>query len=193
MIKIEAHTVNLSGITNAILSKAIDLVQHDLFGNVTRTSPVDKGNLKSIEEFHDDVRNGESRIFFKDGTVAAVVTYEDGEKEGLEKRFYPDGGPRIFATYANGQMHGPYSVFFTNGRKEIEGHYYEGLRDSTWVFYDARGNEKYSLKFDKGEPLNRELLDSMQREEFRRYEQNRQQLRDPEQYRNNPEEYLRGF
>jgi antitoxin component YwqK of YwqJK toxin-antitoxin module len=153
----------------------------------------EKGNLKIMEMYRDDKRNGESRIFFNDGTLAAVVNYSKGEKEGLEKRFYPDGSPRVFIQYKNGQMHGKYVVFYKKGIEEIEGYYNQDRRDSTWVFNDAAGQKKFSLAFDKGEPLNKDLLDSMQREEFRRYEHNRDRLKDPEEYRNRPEEYIRGF
>lgn len=151
------------------------------------------GNLTSKEVFENDVRNGESLIFFDDGTKAAEMTYKKGKKDGLEKRYYPDGSPRVYINYKNGQMHGPYKIFHTNGVEEIEGLYNHDRRDSTWVFYDAQGNVNYKVEYENGKPTNKEELDSIQRKKFERFEQDRDRLKDPEQYRNRPEEYIQGL
>ena len=152
-----------------------------------------KGNLTSKEVFEDDVRHGKSRIFFDDGTIAAEVTYKNGKKDGREKRFYHDGSPRVYITHKDGKKHGSYKVFYTNGEEEIEGRYNNDRRDSTWVFYDASGYVNYKIEYENGEPVNKDQLDSLQREKFERFERNRKRLKDPEQYRNNPEEYIQGF
>ncbi|WP_016779157.1 hypothetical protein [Anaerophaga thermohalophila] len=49
------------------------------------------------------------------------------------------------------------------------------------------------MKYKDGEPLNKAKLDSLQRQEYNLYEQNREELEDPEDYMNNPSELIRGF
>lgn len=150
------------------------------------------GNLKSKEMFQFDKREGKSKVFFDSGQSASEVNYEKGKKHGVEKRYYPDGKLRVSLTYQNGQLDGLYSVFFEDGQKEIEGYYKNNMRHETWTFYDARGNKRFSLMFDNGELQNEELLNEMEREEFRRYEENRKRLKDPENFRGRPEEFIRG-
>jgi antitoxin component YwqK of YwqJK toxin-antitoxin module len=99
----------------------------------------------------------------------------------------------VFINYKDGDFHGAYTVYFPDGKEEITGFYKEGKQDSLWIFYDALGREKFSLKYKDGEPLNKAKLDSLQRQEYNLYEQNREELEDPEDYMNNPSELIRGF
>ena len=150
-----------------------------------------EGNLKAKEEFQFDEKAGRSEIYFDSGEIAAEVTYQKGEKQGEEKRYYPDGTLRVSVNYDNGNIDGSYDVYFENGQKEIEGFYKDNLRDSTWVFYDSLGRKKFTLIYENGILQNEDLLTEQEMEEFQRYEENRQKLKDPENFIGNPEEYMR--
>jgi antitoxin component YwqK of YwqJK toxin-antitoxin module len=152
----------------------------------------EKGRLRAKENYESDKRAGEARVFFNSGELASIVTYENDEKQGPEKRFYQGGQLRVYISYDKGTLNGPYDVYYQNGKKEIQGYYKNDKRDSTWVFFDATGNVKFSVQFEDGEPQNKEQLNAMQQEEFRIYEENRKRLKDPENYRATPEELMRG-
>ncbi|SFD81920.1 toxin-antitoxin system YwqK family antitoxin [Thermophagus xiamenensis] len=153
----------------------------------------ERGRLRSRETFENDLQQGLSEIFYDSGTLAAEVLYWEGKKQGLEKQYYPDGSPRVYINYKDGKFDGAYTVYYPDGKHEITGYYKDGKQDSLWIFYDALGREKFSLMYKDGVAVNKDKLDSLQRQEYNLYEQNKERFEDPEKYMNNPDELIRNF
>jgi len=73
----------------------------------------------------------------------------------------------------------------------MEGKYDNDLYDGTWVFYNKDGTEKIRFDYKKGVLLNQGRFDSLQMKELETLEQMKGKIKDPEKFRDNPEEYLR--
>jgi antitoxin component YwqK of YwqJK toxin-antitoxin module len=93
--------------------------------------------------------------------------------------------------YVSGKREGWSIAYFENGMHEIEGAYGNNLRDGSWKFFNMDGDLRFELIYDKGELKNPEVLDAIQQKEFDEMEKSRGNLRDPEDFINNPDEYIR--
>ncbi len=143
------------------------------------------------------------RISYRNGFLHGEAVWFDAAGKPLEKTnwnnnlmneeqiiFHPGGNHQVRMHFTDGKMDGPYRVFYPNGNPEISGSYDNDLKSGTWTYYQPDGKTDYILKYERGKLLNPEILDKRQQESFARYEENRRQLRDPQMFMNNPEEYL---
>jgi antitoxin component YwqK of YwqJK toxin-antitoxin module len=73
---------------------------------------------------------------------------------------------------------------------EMEACYKNNLRDSTWKYYDEKGQLRYTLKYDKGILTTPEILDSIQKIQFDELERNKGRIIDPEKFMADPEQYI---
>ena len=152
--------------------------------------------------------------YFKEGRTTAKETYANGSKSGLSQIYYDSGELFIEQEFRNDTLHGPYRAFFKsghpflecmynsgirhgwcisyhpNGEMEMEGQFVRGLRDQTWNFYNENGTLLYQLNYDLGILLNPEVLDQLEEEQFRELDEKKDQITDPEQFMNDPMEYM---
>ncbi|WP_025863334.1 toxin-antitoxin system YwqK family antitoxin [Prolixibacter bellariivorans] len=109
---------------------------------------------------------------------------------GVMRDFYESGKTKFEMHYADGKRNGLTMAYYQNGTPEIEGNYINNLRTGDWKFYNQDGTLKYTLKYDKGVLLNSDVLNKAQQKEFNEMEKNREVLKDPEKYRNDPSGYM---
>jgi hypothetical protein len=86
-----------------------------------------------------DVRHGDYREVYADGTTAVAGRYADGLKGGKWEFFHPNGKRSASGAYRDGERSGTWRTFYADGELESRGRYRDGWRDGEWEFRDAGG------------------------------------------------------
>jgi antitoxin component YwqK of YwqJK toxin-antitoxin module len=144
----------------------------------------------SEEEFANGVKHGISRTYYPSGELLEEAEWDNGKQEGNYSMYFQNGKPYMQCKFSNGERNGLCLSYFTNGRIEMEAYYKNNLRHGDWKFYNEQGDSLYSLKYDEGRLLNPEVRDSIDNLQIQKLEKNRFSLPDPENYMQNPTEYM---
>ena len=80
-----------------------------------RKTYYDSGELKSTENYVDDVRQGESKYYFKDGKLFSTVNYIDDIKQGEYKIFYESGELKRTENYVDDLRQGEWKYYWESG------------------------------------------------------------------------------
>jgi len=137
------------------------------------------------------LKNGKSFYYYPDGKTLNETEWLNGKLNGIGREFYPSGEKKSETRYLDGKRQGGSSVYFETGKIQIEGKYDNDQYAGTWKFYNPEGTIKFQLEYKEGMLQNPEALDSLQSNEFKAFDKVKGKLKDPEHYRENPEEYLR--
>jgi antitoxin component YwqK of YwqJK toxin-antitoxin module len=135
--------------------------------------------LIRIENYKLGKKEGKSIGFDRDGKVNSEKEWKNDSPEGKCVDYYPGGAKRSEVTFQGGKRNGPAIFYDENGVVSMDGKYAADLSDGDWNVYDKEGKRKYVIKYSKGEIVNKEALDSMQLEEFTKYEKARGQIPEP--------------
>jgi len=147
--------------------------------------------LVGQENYTDGIKNGRSLTFFEDGVPATESNWINGFLNGVSRSFYSSGKKKTETMFQNGKNQGLNLVYYESGQLQINGQYIAGQCDGTWKFMDENGKIKYELKYKAGVLLNPEVVDSIQADEFKAFDRAKGKLKDPEDFSQRPEEYLR--
>lgn len=147
--------------------------------------------LVADESYQQGVRNGIAHQYFENGKVMEESQWKNGKKDGDYQLFYPSGKPYIQCKMKEDQRHGLFLVYYENGLMEREAAYKNGLRDGEWQFFNQDGELAYTLFYAQGEILNPQVRDSIANLEMQELEKNKANLIDPEQFMQDPSEYMR--
>lgn len=150
-------------------------------------------NLRLVgqENYSRGVKNGRSITYFANGVPARESNWVNGLLDGVSRSFYPSGKKKTETMFRQGKRQGLNLIYYESGQTEIKGQYNNDLPDETWKFTDANGKEKYELRYKTGVLLNPEVVDSIQNGEFKAFDRAKGRLKDPEDFSQNPEEYMR--
>lgn len=150
-------------------------------------------NLRLVgqENFSNGEKNGRSLTFFESGNPATESNWVSGMLNGVSRSFYPSGKKMMEIMYRQGKRQGLNLVYYESGVTQITGQYNNDQSDGTWKFNDENGTLKYELKYKMGVMLNPEVVDSIQANEFKAFDRAKGRLKDPEDFSQNPEEYIR--
>lgn len=150
-------------------------------------------NLRLVgqENFTGGVKNGRSFTFFENGKPATEANWTNGSLNGVSRSFYPSGKKKTETMFLQGNRHGLNLIYYESGQTQINGHYSNDQSDGTWQFMDETGKVKYELKYNAGVLMNPEVVDSIQSDEFKAFDRAKGKLKDPEDFSQSPEEYMR--
>jgi len=135
-------------------------------------------------------KNGLSRNFFESGAPVTESNWVNGVLNGVSRSYYPSGKKKSETMYFQGKRHGLNLIYFESGQTEIIGQYADDQPEGTWKFADENGQLKYELKYKDGILLNPEVVDSIQSADFKAFDRAKGKLKDPEEFSQNPEEYM---
>ena len=150
-------------------------------------------NLRLVgqENYSGGIKNGRSLTFFENGIPATESNWTNGLLDGVCRSFYSSGEKKTETIFQQGKREGLNLVYYESGKPQITGQYDNDQSDGTWKFMDESGKVKYQLKYKKGILLNPEVVDSIQANEFKAFDRAKGKLKDPEDFSQNPEEYIR--
>ena len=132
-----------------------------------------------IENYKRGKRDGKSTGYDRNGKVNSEKEWKNDSPDGRCVDYYPGGTKRSVVAYQEGKRNGPAMFYDESGVVSMDGKYAGDLSDGDWNVYDKEGKLKYVIKYNKGEIINKDTLDSMQLEEFTKYEKARGQIPEP--------------
>lgn len=132
------------------------------------------------EEFYkNDLRNGLSTKFYKDGKTAETISYVDDVKQGEWLQYYVTGKLCIRGNYIDGKLHGTFDVLYANGLPEYKGQYTNDVRDGLWLVYNEDGSLEHEMVYKLG-ALNDPELAQKETDFLDQLEKNKGKISDPE-------------
>ena len=149
-----------------------------------------KGTILLKQTYTQDTLNGLHKKFFTSGKLYETVNYHKGIKEGEVKRYYEDGQIRLKASYSNDLLNGQYTTYYPNNKPEMRGNYKAGRKEGIWSIYNENGIVYMSQTYTNGELKNRAEINAKQQQQFELYEEKAGTFQDPQNYLNNPMEYI---
>ena len=122
----------------------------------------------SRELYSADKKEGNSYIYFPDGTTKQETHHENGRKEGLAKEFDENGNLITLFEYRNDNLvgrerinrkdnenlkQGVWKEFFEGGNLKAEMNYVDDLLHGYYKAYDQRGRITSTLLYNNGVPV----------------------------------------
>lgn len=101
------------------------------------------GNLKTIVNYKDGVKDGISYLYYDDGeTIQLALPYEDGKRQGTSKKYFKTGDLYAETTYEHNDLHGVRKTYFRSGKTKAEFPYGYGFPGVGVVEYLTNGEKK---------------------------------------------------
>lgn len=85
------------------------------------------------------IKDGVTKIFFENGSVAAEGIYLKGKRMGDWKHFYETGKLLAEGDYFDGLKSGVWKFYYSNGNLKSEGKYKADQKHGMWKEYDRNG------------------------------------------------------
>lgn len=145
------------------------------------------GELASFETYNKGLKHGKSVVYFPNGKISEEIMWMNDLKDGPWIQYFENGEIRMKTQHKQDKMHGMYVFYFENGIAEIKGFYADGLEDGKWTFYNTDGSIADEIEYERGTPKNKELLEKKEQKYLEQLEKNKDKLKDPEDYLNNPD------
>jgi antitoxin component YwqK of YwqJK toxin-antitoxin module len=147
--------------------------------------------LVGQENYSDGIKNGKSSTFYENSIPATQSQWFNGMLNGESLSFYSSGKKKTQTQYLKGKRQGITTVYYESGNTQITGQYDNDKSDGNWKFMAEDQKVKFILKYKAGVLLNPEVVDSIQMNEFKAFDRSKGKLKDPENFSQNPDEYLR--
>lgn len=141
--------------------------------------------------YREDRLHGVASRYFSNGQALEQTNWSQNKLQGLQILFDEKGHKKAEINYFANQMHGPYRVFGPSGFMEVNGTYKKDLKDGKWQYFKPDGQLDYELIYQEGLLLNPEVMNQLQQESFKNYEENKLLLKDPMKYLNDPGSYFK--
>lgn len=98
--------------------------------------------LKSSFTYKNGQYHGTCTEFTDNGLIRSLVQYKEGKKDGETKWFYTSGKLAMQQTYSNNMLEGPQKVYNQQGILTSDGQYKAGLKNGNWTEYYDSGKMK---------------------------------------------------
>ena len=87
-----------------------------------------------------DIKDGEYKEWYKDGSKKTIKNYKDGEQFGLLEGWHIDGTPSVYASFnEKGMINGVCKGWYENGNPMYEIYYQNGEEQGTRIDYYSNG------------------------------------------------------
>lgn len=131
------------------------------------------------ENYHLGKKEGASKSFDQKGQALSEKEWKNDLLDGKSTEYYPNGLKRNEIAFISGAKNGQALFFDQEGFKTVEGSYKEDLSEGEWKFFDKDGKVKYRTTYDKGNILNSGALDSLQLNEFKKFDKLKGKIPEP--------------
>ncbi|MFY0598668.1 MAG: hypothetical protein JXR03_03280 [Cyclobacteriaceae bacterium] len=106
-------------------------------------SHFDNGKLAAVQNYVDEVLDGTTYYYNKDGSKVESIEYKSGDNHGKWIRYYKNGNVHIEKIYENDLLNGDEKEYFPNGKLKSITPYINGEIDGTQIIYNTDGSIKY--------------------------------------------------
>ena len=148
-------------------------------------------HVTAIEPYDKGVLNGVVTVYYPNGDVAEETSYVNGIKQGPWRQYFRGMAKKVTASYRNGQLHGEFKGYNQEAICDVDGQYDNGREQGIWKLYDNDTHERYELNYNNGVLINAAELDERMQKKAAEYEKQRKFIKDPDNFRADPEGYLR--
>lgn len=136
--------------------------------------------LSLVENFRAGLKNGTTKKYYDNGTVAETTEWDENAKTGKWFQYFEDGSVRLSSSYINDKVDGPYLVYTAPGILAIDGKYLSGNMDGNWKFFNEKGELEYELRYDNGKALNDSILEEKSKIFIKELEKNLGKIPEPD-------------
>ncbi len=151
----------------------------------------EKGVLLESASYSQGKLHGKRCFYFDNGKLLSACQWVDSLRNGMYVRYFPSGSKEIVANFRGDELDGLYTRWGADGKVAEKGTYRYGVTVGKWHYRYAEANVEGDVEYDSyGRPKGN-ALDSLQYLRQQYYEKNKNNLVDPEQFSNNPDELLR--
>lgn len=84
-------------------------------------------------------KDGEHKVFFENGVLAAQGEYSKGKRSGFWKHNYDTGKLLAEGDYSDGFKTGTWVFYYSNGNLKSQGKYKSDLKHGPWKEWDRKG------------------------------------------------------
>lgn len=111
----------------------------------------DNGNPKTVRFYREE--SGKKVLvmekqYYPGGELSMEGSFSNDLREGEWKSWYEDGTLWSTGSFKAGKRDGKGIIYHPNGNKSIEGSYKEGIRTGLWMAWDEAGNIISEQQFD---------------------------------------------
>ncbi len=110
------------------------------FTGICITEYHDSGKIKASRSLKDGIMNGETIVYYKNGSVRRQGKYVDGKYEGLWEGWYENGEKEFEIEHHKGMLHGEYILYHSNGKPREKGRYHKNKPTGHWKTFDEKGS-----------------------------------------------------
>lgn len=143
--------------------------------------------LVQSENYQNGQLHGKMKAYYPNGQVYDLRQMKKGKENGIWKKFYQNGNLMLRGKVVNDSLQGTFIRYYPDGSIEEKGRYKNDFKTGQWTYFTEDG-KKHTITYKKGKPENADEKALKQTEKYKREIQNR--LKDPENYKNNPYEYI---
>ncbi|GAB4278953.1 MAG: hypothetical protein Kow0068_02770 [Marinilabiliales bacterium] len=109
----------------------------------------DNGNKKIEINIVDGYKDGQTFLYFPDGTLNEIRSYKKGKMDGTWTTFNKEGKKTAIANYTDNKKDGKWIIWDDNGVKRYEMEYKEGKRSGIWTMWNENGEQVNQYNYDK--------------------------------------------
>ena len=118
-----------------------------------------------VDSFANNVKNGNSKVYYLSGNLKKITPFENGLENGTEKAYSDDGRLTMIAVYKNGflrhqefmngmdkqgRKQGLWKEFYPDGSLKWAGTYKNDIKNGYFKYYDQEGNLEKIDKYVDG-------------------------------------------
>lgn len=106
-----------------------------------------RGQYKDTVDFE---KEGKFYYFNPRGQIASVMEYQDNLRNGIYEAFNPNGKPYLVGRYLDGMKNGRWRIWMLDSIPDHDEYYTSDQKDSIWHWYYPDGRISYEEIYKKG-------------------------------------------
>lgn len=110
-----------------------------------------RSRLELVGKYGEDLRQGSSIVYYRNGQRALQANYRDDLPEGQFVWWHPNGQKAIEGRYADGKQAGQWTWWHANGQRWIAGEYSGGVQIGRWTWWTGEGKVVEAADFVDGD------------------------------------------
>ena len=118
----------------------------------------EKGIITDMESYSLDVLNSRD-TYYESGKLKKVNNFENDLLNGEFKEFYESGKLKYHYYYKDGKHHGEGKNYYENGNLEAKGNLIEGKQDGLWKYYYDNASLAEEIVYKNGEIVSEKKYD----------------------------------
>jgi predicted nucleic acid-binding protein len=91
--------------------------------------------------------------------IACALEWKTDLKDGQWKQYFPDGTVKLEGTYVNDEKQGEFNYYYPDGRLNIAGHYEQSYKTGEWIYLNENSKVIKKEIYENGKLIKEENFD----------------------------------